>query len=48
MDNGGYLCMAIPTIKRLDLGDYKEIITCESCSYVDLKYPHARRQLGWE
>ena len=28
-----------------DLGGYKEIITCESCIYVDLKYPHPRRRL---
>jgi len=45
MDSGGYLCMAIATIKRRDLDGYKEIITCKSCSYVDPKYLHAQWQL---
>ena len=40
VDSGENLCMVIPTIKRRDLGGYKEIITCESCSYMDPKYPH--------
>ena len=39
------LCMTIPIIKRHDLGGYKEIITCELCSNVDPKYPHAWRKL---
>ena len=43
MNSGRYLCMAIPTIKRRELGSYKEIITCESYSHVD---PHPRRQLS--
>ena len=33
------------TIKQRDLRGYKKLITCESCSYADLKYPHPRRQL---
>ena len=40
MDSGGYLCMAIPTMKQRDLNGYKEIIPCKSCSYVDPKYLH--------
>jgi len=32
MNNDGYLCMTIPIIKRRDLGDYKKITTCRSCS----------------
>ena len=45
MNSSGYLCMAISTIKHRDLGNYKEYITCISCSYVDLKYPHPQWQL---
>ena len=40
MDSDENLCMMIPTIKRRDLSGYKEIITCESCSYVNPKYLH--------
>jgi len=40
INSGGYLYMAIPTIKRRDLDGYKEIITYKSCSYVDPKYLH--------
>ena len=29
MDSDRYLYMAIPTIKRYDLGDYEEITTCQ-------------------
>ena len=39
MDSDRYLCMASPTIKRRDLSDYKKIITCKTCSYIDPKYP---------
>jgi len=35
MNNGRYLCIASPTIKRRDLSGYKKIITCKSCNYVD-------------
>jgi len=45
MDSGENLCIAIPTIKRRELGGYKKIIKCKSCNYVDLKYPHPQRQL---
>ena len=44
MSSSGYLCMAIPTIKRRDLDSYKEIITCKSWSYVDSKYSHSQWQ----
>jgi len=40
VDNDGYLYMTIPTIKGRDFDGYKEIITCESYSYVNSKYPH--------
>jgi len=40
MNSGGYFYMAISTIKRRDLGGYKEIIMCKSCSYIDPKYLH--------
>ena len=40
LDSGRYLYMAISVIKRRDLGGYKEIITCKSCSYMDPKYSH--------
>ena len=40
VNSGGYHGMANPTIKRHDLGKYKEIITCKSCSYPDSKYLH--------
>ena len=39
MDSGGYLCMTIFTIKRRNLGGYKEIPMCRSCSCWDPKYP---------
>ena len=38
MDNDGFLCMAISAIKWCYMGGYKEIITCESCNYVDSKH----------
>ena len=34
-----------PIIKQRDLSSYKEIISCKSFSYVDLKYPHSQSQL---
>ena len=34
------------TIKRRDLGGYKEIVTYESCSYEGPRYSHTQRQLG--
>ena len=45
MDNGRYLCMAIPTIKRRDLNGYEKITTCKLCSYGDPKYLHHPLQL---
>jgi len=45
MDGGGYLCVIIPTIKRRDLGGYKKVTTCKSCSYRDLKFLHPQWQL---
>ena len=40
MDSDIYLCMNIPIIKRGDPGGHKKFITCRSCNYEDLKYPH--------
>jgi len=33
MNRGGLSLHGDPPIKRVDLGSYKEVITCESCSY---------------
>ena len=33
MDSGGYLCMAIPTIKRHDPDGDEKFISCKSCSH---------------
>ena len=45
MNSGEYICMVIPTIKQRDLGGYKKIITCKSCSYIDSTYLHSQWQL---
>jgi len=45
MNSSEYLYMAVPTIKRCDLGGYNKIIACKSCSYVDPKYPYPQWQL---
>ena len=44
MDDGGYLDMLIPTIKRNNLSGYEKIPMCKSCSCENSRSPHYQLQ----
>jgi len=44
MDSSEYLCMTIHIIKWRSSCGYEKNVTCKSCYYGDLMYPHPQRQ----